>query len=309
MPGCRGSSPGKLIAVGRRAYSAAMKKVPRPLPRPRPLTSLSAKGMPPVGKKFDPETTPQIRAEIHHFAVNRRRRMHRNPEGLCRLYANPYNPSAHGFYFQSLEEFEAGMEKLKRRGVEEVEIDFIDGPEWCSDLFRALQIAQHQVKKWFEVYEQLDETEAAKLYGLIEYHGAGYLEGIDFDDVYVMQGTLQDWAYDQLESFGFPMERVPGSKSWDPKYEPNWSYFDFEQYWRGLETELDDDTVEEVAHLDGDQEKVEYLWDNQIVAPPEGEDLNLYFDAEKYGRDADLNGEVDEFTFAGHDWVMTGHTG
>lgn len=46
---------------------------------------------------------------------------------MTEFYAQPYSIEHSGFYFDSVEKFEAGMERLNKQGCEEVEIQFIDG--------------------------------------------------------------------------------------------------------------------------------------------------------------------------------------
>lgn len=248
----------------------------------------------------------------HHrpMTSNRRRRhspLRRNHGDVTKLYAQPY-ADAHGFYCSSSEEFDAGMAKLARRHVEEVEIQFIDGPDSLAQLFGALDIGQADVHKWFDEIEHYDLETQAKLYGLVQYHGGkSYLESADLDDIRMFEGRPEDWAYSLIEDTGFPRERVGGT-SWSPKLAPMWSYFDFDQYWRGLETELDEQTIEEVDHLHDAQEKVEYLWNEGLISEPSSdEELLPYFDAELFARDAELEGSIDSFQFGGDHWVMEGH--
>ena len=48
---------------------------------------------------------------------------------MTRFYAQPYSPEHTGFYFDSVDKYEAGMKKLNARGCEEVEIQFTEGDE------------------------------------------------------------------------------------------------------------------------------------------------------------------------------------
>ena len=63
---------------------------------------------------------------------------------MTEFYAQPYSIEHTGFTFNSFETFEAGMEKLNKRGCEEVEIQFIDG----------------DIAFWFDVLDDFDLTEA-----------------------------------------------------------------------------------------------------------------------------------------------------
>ena len=61
---------------------------------------------------------------------------------MTKFYAQPYSIEHTGFYFDSPEKFEAGMEKLNTTGCEEVEIQFIDGEDHLVRLVEAANIGQ-----------------------------------------------------------------------------------------------------------------------------------------------------------------------
>lgn len=68
------------------------------------------------------------------------------------LYAQPYDISAHGFYFRSLEEFtDKSSNLLNHYGdlVEEFEIQFIDGDDLDCELFKALSVHQGTIGDYF----------------------------------------------------------------------------------------------------------------------------------------------------------------
>jgi hypothetical protein len=82
---------------------------------------------------------------------------------MTEFYAQPYSLDHTGFYFDSIEKFEAGMHSLNKRGCEEVEIQFIDGDAQLAALASVVSIHQGDVHFWFEQLEDLDDTEIVQL--------------------------------------------------------------------------------------------------------------------------------------------------
>lgn len=87
---------------------------------------------------------------------------------MTTFYAQPYSLDHTGFYFESLEEFEAGMEKLNKRGCEEVEVQLIDGENHHAALAEAAGINQANIALWFETLEDFDAHDATRLIFLLE---------------------------------------------------------------------------------------------------------------------------------------------
>ena len=77
---------------------------------------------------------------------------------MTEFYAQPYSIEHTGFYFDSIEKFESGMNKLNKRGCEETEIQFIDGDDQLANLANAAKIGQGDVLFWFEELDDLDEA-------------------------------------------------------------------------------------------------------------------------------------------------------
>ena len=72
------------------------------------------------------------------------------------FYAQPYDTSAIGFYFESLEEYKEKIKKAVNtfgQAVEEFEIQFIDGEEINSRLFDALGLNQANLEPALEAEE------------------------------------------------------------------------------------------------------------------------------------------------------------
>ena len=77
---------------------------------------------------------------------------------MTEFYAQPYSLDHTGFYFDSIEKFEAGIKRLNSKGCEEVEIQVIDGDEHLVRLASAAEIHQCDVHHWFEELDDFDET-------------------------------------------------------------------------------------------------------------------------------------------------------
>lgn len=118
---------------------------------------------------------------------------------MTTFFAQPYSIDHTGFYFDSLENFEAGMEKLNARGCEEVEIQYIDGECGLSRLARATGIDQTTIALWFDELEDLDTHEIDQLCFLLD---CGY----DLDSaltryewVCIFHGSAEDYARELIE--------------------------------------------------------------------------------------------------------------
>ena len=108
---------------------------------------------------------------------------------MTTFYAQPYALDHTGFYFDTLEAYEAGMERLEQQGCEEVEIQFIDGDDRLARLADAARLTQGQVALWFEGLGDFEETRAEQLGFLLD---CGYsLEDAlePYDEVTLLPGT------------------------------------------------------------------------------------------------------------------------
>lgn len=234
------------------------------------------------------------------------------------LYANPYS-GGRGFYFKTLEQFEAGMASMAKRGIEEVEIDLIDGTSLESALFSACEPTQSEMADWFDLIEDFgtDEQEAAKLYFEVAHQGANW-RTVDLDDTHVLEGTLEDYAQWLIDEVGLP---------------PGTDYFDEEAFGESIRDEIVEAEVNQAredAAEDGPdaqlraEEKVRKFYDRregfriaedylidmygEKYANKLPEELRKqWFDLEAFAQDLDLNGEVREFEFAGKTWTAETH--
>ncbi|MBK8227477.1 MAG: antirestriction protein ArdA [Flavobacteriales bacterium] len=85
---------------------------------------------------------------------------------MTKLYAQPYNIDATGFYFDSLESYRQQSASLRDsygQPVEEFEIQFIDGEDADMELFNALGIHQGDIGAFFEAIEGWDDDEKTRV--------------------------------------------------------------------------------------------------------------------------------------------------
>ena len=118
------------------------------------------------------------------------------------LHAQPYDISAQGFFFHSLEEYRQKSSALRNdcgAPVEEFEIQFIDGDDIDCDLFKALGVHQGNFGAYLTACADWDETQKIKV--IIAVGECGYRfdpatgDPDDLDvDLYEMD-SLRDLAY------------------------------------------------------------------------------------------------------------------
>jgi len=123
---------------------------------------------------------------------------------MTTLYANPYDTSYTGFYFDSSEEFDL---KLSNAKYEEVEIDYIDGDNPL--LFEAAEIHQCDIDTWFSSLDNFSDTDNEAI-------SIGYL--IDLYDmevaiqrhseVVLFNGDIADYAYELVEDV-YSLDQLP----------------------------------------------------------------------------------------------------
>jgi len=98
------------------------------------------------------------------------------------LYAQPYDLSAHGFYFEDYDEFRDASGKARNahgKLVEEFEIQFIDGSDLYCDFAKAYSVNQANLKPFFEAIEDWDDGQKQAF--IIAVGECGY--SFDLDDV------------------------------------------------------------------------------------------------------------------------------
>lgn len=118
------------------------------------------------------------------------------------LHAQPYDISASGFFFHSLEEYQQKSSVLRNdygAPVEEFEIQFIDGDDIDCDLFKALGVHQGNFDAYLSACADWDQNQKIKV--IIAVGECGYRFDLrednpdDLDvDFYEMK-SLRDLAY------------------------------------------------------------------------------------------------------------------
>lgn len=125
---------------------------------------------------------------------------------MTQLFAQPYDITACGFYFETAEEYHERVSKLLNSSgwpVEEFEIQFIDGEMIDAKLFLALDVLQFNFEAFLEAVENWDYQD--KLNVMIAVGEAGYSFDFrnsspeDFDiDLYQMD-SLRELAEQFVE--------------------------------------------------------------------------------------------------------------
>lgn len=135
---------------------------------------------------------------------------------MTQLYAQPYDLSATGFYFESVEEFDAKANANRNdygQRVEEYEIQFIDGESIDCDLANAVGINQANFAQFFDACETWSENDKQRV--IIAVGECGYTfepstKPDDFEvDIYQVE-SLRDLAEQFVDEalFGDIPERL-----------------------------------------------------------------------------------------------------
>lgn len=118
---------------------------------------------------------------------------------MTEFYAQPYSLDHTGFYFNSIEKFEAGMEVLGNRGCEEVEIQLIDGEPHLCQLSRSISIGQCDIPLWFDELDDLSSEDTARITFLLDL-GFSIGDALSrYEDVCLYSGIAADYAQELIE--------------------------------------------------------------------------------------------------------------
>lgn len=226
-----------------------------------------------------------------------RKRARRNASSELTLYAQPYDISAHGWYFKSAEEWDEKYEA--HEPVEEYEIQFIDGNEFESELFRAMGVHQGSIWEYFTTVDEIGDMrddELAALHFALEDLGIDDVDEalrIAQDEIRVTEGDAEKFAQQLIDDMGGVGELTKETRE---------MYFDYELLGRDLGFDLDSDNPDDEYMIEmDDRERGEY-WVEQVgiegVSNPD-----FYFDMEAFARDMRLNGDVTEFRYLGKTWT------
>lgn len=102
---------------------------------------------------------------------------------MTTLFAQPYDISANGFYFDSFEAYERNASILRNSHgdpVEEFEIQFIDGDDIDCDLANAWGLSQISIRSFFEAVEGWEHHQ--KIVFIIAVGECGYSFNPDRDN-------------------------------------------------------------------------------------------------------------------------------
>ena len=104
---------------------------------------------------------------------------------MTQLHAQPYDLSASGFYFASVEEYNTKASALRNdygQPVEEFEIQFIGGEGLDAALFQALNVHQGNIGAYFDAVDEWDEQDKIKVIIAVGEAGYSFALGTDVPD-------------------------------------------------------------------------------------------------------------------------------
>lgn len=129
-----------------------------------------------------------------------------------KFYANPYDITAQGFYFESYEEYETKRDALRNSScqpVEEFEIEVLDGTSEELELVNSIGIDQGNMKDVIEYIETSDESEWPALFFLMGNNIVKSFEDAKdkIDEVFITESSLIDAAselFDEVYGHSIP---------------------------------------------------------------------------------------------------------
>ncbi|MEP3247786.1 MAG: antirestriction protein ArdA [Sneathiella sp.] len=158
---------------------------------------------------------------------------------MTQLYAQPYDISATGFYFESYKDYQAKVARAVNHygdPVEEFEISFVDGEDINSDLAKVWCLNQANLKAFYEAVDAWSNRQ--KIHYIIAVGECGYEHNAIVDDpeqiditIYRLR-SLRELAEELMEEgiFGDVPEHLS-------------SYIDYERIARDLEYEYSSITI------------------------------------------------------------------
>ncbi len=123
---------------------------------------------------------------------------------MTSLFAQPYDISASGFYFDSFEAYVDKSAKLKNKlgqPVEEFEIQFIDGDDIDSALANAWDIHQTDLSAFFEAVDDWDEHQKRLFIIAVGQCGYSFDPASDHPDQFEVDIYEMDSLTDLAEHF------------------------------------------------------------------------------------------------------------
>ncbi|MGB4056830.1 MAG: antirestriction protein ArdA [Alphaproteobacteria bacterium] len=101
------------------------------------------------------------------------------------FFAQPYDISADGFFFETVEEYNVKAGKLRNsygQPVEEFELQFIDGESIDVDLFKALGVHQGNFPAYLKATEEWSEDDKIRIIIAVGHNGYSFDLGTDSPD-------------------------------------------------------------------------------------------------------------------------------
>jgi antirestriction protein len=178
---------------------------------------------------------------------------------MAKFYANPYDSSARGFYFESPEAFDAGVRASR---VEEFEIDFIDGDDTETALAKAVPPSQGDIEAWYNLLDEV-ESDSQLLLQIVGFAECSHrLDGVsDFEanrryieDVSIDEGTLEELAERFVEEGTISLTE--------------WDYFDIGSFANDLRYDgYSSDYLNPEGMVGSDEAKEELVRGNYVFDP------------------------------------------
>ena len=161
---------------------------------------------------------------------------------MTTLFAQPYDFTANGFYFRSLDEYVTKSFNLNGPLIEEYEIQFIDGEGIDCKLFEALSINQTNIEGYFEACDNWSEDQ--KLKAIIATGEAGYKFDLGND-------SPDDFEVDlyKLDSMRELAEQFVAEGSFGHIPEPLIWYLDYEALARDLSMDYAEITIDGTRYI------------------------------------------------------------
>jgi Antirestriction protein (ArdA) len=123
---------------------------------------------------------------------------------MTRLYAQPYDISAHGFYFETAAEYNEIASKLRNSygwPVEEFELQFIDGESIDAKLFEALGVHQGNFAAFLEAAENWSDDDKIRVIIAVGEVGYAFDLGKDSPDQFDVDLYETDSLRDLAKQF------------------------------------------------------------------------------------------------------------
>lgn len=161
---------------------------------------------------------------------------------MLTLHAQPYDINATGFYFTSFDEWDEKFTAAEERGVEEFELQFIDGDSEQATFASLYEPDQANIEDWFNLldeWESKNEMEQAAIAYLVEDRSEtmdsamAQVEGAG-EEPCLMEGSVLDYAYELVDDLGMLNDMPENLRH----------YFDYESFARDLEISGDVDVFE-----------------------------------------------------------------